>query len=194
MISSFDVLILLFSIFAIAEVVFGRYVRRLNARLEHRIRVEHARAQFADAREKLVKFAINGQIDSRSQKFRELYHAQTFIMRRPDQFDEIGKVLRTSVFATLAKDESNPGTQIRPEIIEVLRPMTAGVALLIIDQSWATRTLMSWGAREEIAKKPEEYFISVQKTLRFVQKIETYFKPQLRVFYGVEERLKTATA
>jgi len=73
----------------------------------HKIRVFRTQANFGDARCDLMRLAVSGEIDVRSQTFRRVYHLTTAIMRRPDEYTAISAALRQAFLNSMEEGEGS---------------------------------------------------------------------------------------
>jgi hypothetical protein len=80
-------------LWAIGEFIVGTRVSRSRKQYQHRIREEQIRDYFAGLRQELLALALAGEIDVDSDLFQSLYRVQTFVLRRPDRYDELSKLL-----------------------------------------------------------------------------------------------------
>ena len=106
-------------------------------RFIHSHRTERTRARWAKARNLLMQLVAEGKLDVRSQTFRRLYHLQTFVLRRPDEYKEISSELFES-FADRPGDSSgvdwirDESADWPDEMVNVFREMVGGIGGLIL--------------------------------------------------------------
>ena len=68
-------------------------VARRAKRLRTLVRTEQTRSVWAEARAEMWDLARDGKLDVRSDTFRVFHRIQTFVMRRPDAYDDISRLL-----------------------------------------------------------------------------------------------------
>lgn len=81
-----------------------RAVRRIRE-LRRETASERVRSGFAEARIRLMRLVISAELDSRSETFQALYHIQTALLRRPDEYHRIVPIILKSI----AKDANKGG-------------------------------------------------------------------------------------
>lgn len=99
MINGFKWLALIATIWIIRELVVSLWTWRKIRNLNHVMRVERTRSQFATARNSLMHLALKDQIDANSATFQVLYQVDTVFMRSPDRYPALSKALRDSMLA-----------------------------------------------------------------------------------------------
>lgn len=82
---------------AIAVVAYflltGAFIYRSGSRFKRIALTEQTRTCWAEARNLLVILMRDGKLDPRSETFRTFYGVTTFVLRRPDQYEEIAAAL-----------------------------------------------------------------------------------------------------
>jgi len=111
MINGFKWLALIATIWMIRELVVSFWTWRKIRKLNHVMRVERTRSQFAKARNSLMHLALKDQIDPNSATFQVLYQVDTVFMRSPDKYPELSKALREA----LLTDNREPNQMVLAE-------------------------------------------------------------------------------
>jgi hypothetical protein len=111
MVNGFKWLAFIAAIWIIRELVVSFWTWRKIRRLDHVMRVERTRAQFAKARNSLMHIALKEQIDPNSATFKVLYNVDTVFMRSADKYPELSKSLQE----TMLTDNRKPHPQILAE-------------------------------------------------------------------------------
>jgi hypothetical protein len=192
--NAIDVCVIVLSLGALFEFLLGLVVRSYRFKLEHRVRIEQARGEFAGARVALTKLALAGKLDSRGDEFRKLNQSFTFVMRRPEQYLEIGRLFNSTITESLKKVKLNSGITANIEMLPVYKQMLAGTALLLVDQSFVSRYFLTWAEREKLRAEPHKFFIGMKRTIDFLCKLEARYKPELAPLYEVKGDLERAMA
>jgi len=143
--------ILIFTSASLAVYLFisGWLDRRLARRLELAAQTERTRGVWAQAREALFALVRDGKLDIRSETFRVFYGLQTFIMRRPDAYEEFSRKLARGFLAGPKKADP-PWTKEQsqwPEgMTRVLELMTEGFKMLAFEYASGRRILIRFVA------------------------------------------------
>jgi len=123
---------ILLAVYLFAGIWFASARARKYEQIAH---VEATRSAWAEARGCLFELVRVGKLSPHSRTFQTLYRVQTFILRRPDAYDEISVQLRE---AMLAQPGHKPPHWVEEEqaswpneLGEVLTKMGAGIGLLI---------------------------------------------------------------
>jgi hypothetical protein len=90
-------------IFTVATAILDR---RRAARFNRIRHTEKTRAEWAEARELLFDLVRAGKLDPRSETVRSLYGVQTFVLRRPDAYQQIARQLQKGLLT--ADDSPEP--------------------------------------------------------------------------------------
>ena len=139
-----SILILLIMIWAVSEFVFGSYIWWKRRTIKHTIRVERTRHHFAEARTKLLKMVRESKIDANSETFKTIYHINTYVMRRPDQYPEISrKVLRAILLSKKEGSLTSEAQDWDQETKEVVRETANALGLIVVDYSRILR-IAAW--------------------------------------------------
>lgn len=122
------------------ELIVGTYTWLSRRHIRRDLRAEKIRGLMGESRNQLVTLAIHQKIDINSETFRALYPIQTFILRRPDQYDEIADWLRRAFlsYRGTTKTEGPLDVEARvwtPEIRMSARKMAEALDLLVFDAS-----------------------------------------------------------
>ena len=106
--------------------------RRLR-RLRHEIQTDRIRNCWGEARVLMYNLARDGKISVRSATFQEFVRVQTFVLRRPDEYKAISRVLFDDLFRqpAAAPGWANEMSTWPHEMGEVLRIMTKGTYELL---------------------------------------------------------------
>lgn len=143
---------------------------------------------------------VEGEIESSSFSFRALYKLYTAIMRRPDQYSDIRKLVLALTGdsnlnspdeeKTKAPESFLQDVQNIPEIKELLQDTAEGMALLIIDYSPLLRTI------DEFIKAVRRIGILSSPISFLEENIEKHQKknnPIFRSFYVAKNKLSAMT-
>jgi|ERR1035441_3994812 hypothetical protein len=142
-----SVFFLIFSILILVELVYFLFSIKNRFELRHCIRAENTREQFAFARNKLLKMAINKRINANELIFKDFYNLQTYIMRRPDLYPEISERLLIRIIQNLSKKDPRKNTKpydinkYSDEMKSVVIETVKGVDLIIFDHSFWRRAI-----------------------------------------------------
>jgi hypothetical protein len=115
----------------ITSIPTARRVRNLR----RRIRVERTRSYWGEARVLMYKLAREGKISVHSQTFQSFVEMQTFVLRRPEEYEKISEVL----FRQFMHPSTSPGVPVwrqevpawPAEMQEVTRNMAHGTQQLL---------------------------------------------------------------
>lgn len=118
---------------------------RLARRLEQIAHTERTRGVWAEAREALLELVAAGKLDVRSQTFRTFYGLQTFVMRRPDAYEDFSRLLakamlqsrKARVHGWMAEAESWPA-----EMRSVIDRMRKGTEMLVFGYASGRRIIL----------------------------------------------------
>lgn len=144
--TSLHVLIVFFSALLVMELVLLLRSTVREADVFDRLLSERTRNCFADIRCRLVDLAMTGKIDSHSATFTSLHAMSTFIMRRPDQYDEISS--RLTMHMLFCRGQADPAISAEraawtPEVKELVREVAQGLNLLLLHHSRILRALVT---------------------------------------------------
>lgn len=93
--------ILLMLYFGLTSIPIARRVRRLR-----RVRnIERTRSTWGEARQLLFQLVAEGKLDAGSATFRSLYWLQTYVMRNPEEYDEVSRTLVQALSAFSERDD-----------------------------------------------------------------------------------------
>ncbi len=86
-------------VLAIGQLLLAFLKKRKGSELKRMARVQETQNQFALARKKLIQHACEGKIDPNEEAFRFLYQTNTMFMRRPDQYEQLSRVVQEGAIA-----------------------------------------------------------------------------------------------
>lgn len=164
-------ILIIFFLFSVRELFFiYKNIRRTNS-AAHNVRSEKTRQYFANLRNRLMQMVFSNEMDTRSVSFQSLYQLYTAIMRRPDHYKEIGKLL----FAVLAlKEGSGNIGHIRledsdnvHEFKNLLKDTAEGIMMLIVDFSPLLRVFYTISNRLE----KRSYFEFLAEPIKIIQEV-----------------------
>lgn len=117
-----------------------------SRKISRRLRVEVTQRRFAEARKSLLDSVVKGELDPHSATFRRLYYLNTVVMRRPDQYDEISRVMKTFIaggkkgeMPKSIKAESKNWT---PGVKMAIVATSDAMKQLVLNYSWVLRYLL----------------------------------------------------
>ena len=128
---------------AAMELVRAWLVRKGRRRYRHAADVERTRGRFAELRSQLLNLALSGRLGWDTATFKTLYTFYTFVMRRPDQYVQIGDRLWRLVVeheegmpSPLEDEASNWGIEVKT----LVSATAEGLNLLMTEYSpWRRR-------------------------------------------------------
>lgn len=192
--SAFDLVVVILGLVSCFELILAIVIRHQRMKLEHRIRIEQARGEFAAARVGLNRLALDGKTDSMGKEFLSLNQSFTFVMRRPEQYLEIGKLLEAAMLENFQQQGVGQTRPMNEAMIPIYRQMLAGTALLLVDASFVSRHFVSWSEREKLKKEPEKFFLGLKAFVQFLVKLEGRMKPGVMALNDVKGGLEKAMA
>lgn len=121
------------------ELIIGIWAWVDYRKLKHTRNTERTRRQFAEARNELMRAAIEKQVDFNSMSFQYFYRLNTAFMRRPDQYREIMAAIAHSV---LNPQDSKTGEEVitessnwSPEFKRIVKTTADAMGYLLLDYS-----------------------------------------------------------
>lgn len=115
--------------------------RRRLVRWKREARREETRTIWAEARAQLFDLVRAGEISPQSETFRAFYHIQTFVLRRPDAYEEVAEEIASSLLAKSPRANAPPwvdevGGWPR-QMDDVVQKTAVGIGhLLIVHHGW----------------------------------------------------------
>lgn len=134
---------------------------RAARRYKCEARKDETRTHWAEARDLLVTLARDGKLDLRSETFRTFYRVQTFILRRPERYEDISRAIAEDLLAMDALPEPPWASEVPDwpeEMSLVMRYMGAGTgSLLVWHKGWRkllpVLQKLSWLLSKHIARR-----------------------------------------
>lgn len=121
-------------------VITGALTYRSGSHFKRIARTEQTRTCWAEARNLLVLLMREGKLDPRSETFRTFYGVTTFVLRRPDQYEEIAAALAKAFLVMEKGKERKWRHEMRAwpeEMTVVLGCINAGVdSLMLRHKGW----------------------------------------------------------
>ena len=118
---------------------------RLAWQMEAIVRVERTRSQFAEARAAMMQLVFEGKLDIESHTFRTFYGLQTFIMRRPEAYNEFSRYLVATMLASPSHAKRqrwmDEVEQWHPDMAAVMDRMSRGVSMLAFEFPYGRRLI-----------------------------------------------------
>ncbi len=158
-------------LWAVREVVISIVVMRSRRRYKHEYRTERTQSHFAEARNQLMRLALNGELDVNSKSFKYFYYFNTALMRRPDQYPEISHAMTQKFLGNYEQGAASPldeeSKHWTPAIKDVVVMTANAMDYIVVDYSWVIRLMFRFERRKQphltpirmlrrIAKKLEE--------------------------------------
>lgn len=139
-----SVLLLVVGLWALKELIVAFIAWRKTHSIEQERRVEVTQRHFAEARNALMRAALDGEIDVDSYTFKLFYFLNTALMRRPDQYDEISdalaKVLILDDSSTeISNEVRKEASDLSQEAAEAIKKTGDAMGYLVIDYSFLLR-------------------------------------------------------
>lgn len=177
--TAISILALIFVLWAIREVVIGVLAWLDSRKIRHERNSERTRRQFAEARNRLVKLAVDRRVDVNSASFKYFYQINTAFMRRPDQYREISAAV---AYSFLKPDSDSPSDEelLReakdwsPEFKKVVRATADAMGYLLLDYSFFLRLMF------RMEKKHDPHSHPFKMMRRFAAKVEKE-KPVIQI-------------
>lgn len=168
--SAITLIVVIAVLWAIRELVVGIVVMRSRRKYKHEYRTERTQSHFAEARNKLMRLAIDGEVDVNSESFRRFYCFNTTLMRRPDQYPELSHAI-THVFLTESGNshdstldqESKHWT---PAFKRVVVMTANAMDYIVLDYSWIVRLIFRF------EKRKHPHLTPVRMLKRIAQNLE----------------------
>lgn len=133
--SEFTVFVLI--LWGIREIIIGFWTGHRNRSLRKLIRIERTQQHFAEARNDLMRLALDREIDIRSETFGSLYRINTLVMRFPDAYPELSAVLKHLVLTTPTNSDGLPeeSKHWSPSICRVVKETADAMDYIILEYS-----------------------------------------------------------
>lgn len=123
-------------------VPLARRVRRLKKI----VRIEKTRTHWAEARDLLYTMVREGKLSSDSATFHTFCQIHTFVLRRPEEYDEISRTMASTFLAPPAAGLDNSWLAERDswpeEMREVMNKMVAGTGALLFGHAGLRRLVV----------------------------------------------------
>jgi hypothetical protein len=135
--TAFNLIIFVMLLWALRNLILGFLSwrkSRIWRKIEHK---EVTQRFFAEARNDLMGLILREEISPNSVTFRFFYYFDTFVMRRPNDYNQISALLRYSL---VSDDNSNSG--IIESLIKEKKTWTPSVKQMVSKQSKALNHLM----------------------------------------------------
>jgi hypothetical protein len=155
----------------IRELIVSFWNWKRIRKLDHVMRVERTRSQFATARNSLMHLVLKEQIDPNSATFKTIYQLHTVFMRSPDKYPELSAAVRHALYSNGKKpneavlaEKDNWNDAIRKNIIETSEAM----AQVLVDYSFWFWILDHIARRPWLAKPIASMLLGLKRRLELV--------------------------
>ena len=144
---------------------------RSRIRYEHLRKIEQTQGNFAEVRNELMRLAVSGEANARTDTFREIYQLNTAFMRRPDEYVDMSNALRRFM---MSNEETPSGkTAIERESGQIddatkkVALMTAdALSHIVVDYSFILRNGYRYIRRSDPGLTKTEFVREISRDLR----------------------------
>jgi hypothetical protein len=139
-----SVLLLLVGLWVLKELIVALVTWKKTRSVTQKRRVEVTQRHFAEARNALMRAALDGEIDVDSYIFKLFYFLNTAFMRRPDQYVDISDALAKVLIlddsdAEISSEVKKEASTLSQEAAEAIKKTGDAMGYLVIDYSFLLR-------------------------------------------------------
>lgn len=151
---------------------------RLARRLDHIATAERTRGVWAEARALLLDLVVQGKLNPRSETFRTFYGLHTFVMRRPDAFNDFSlQVAKALIHGSRERKPGWVGEQKEwpREMVQVLERMSTGTEMLAFGHKPGRQYLIMFALRitpwlaMHLSRRASRRLIHLARKIAFVR-------------------------
>lgn len=165
-------------LFALYLLATAWQTRRRAARYSRLCHTEQVRSVWAEAREDLFDLVRDEKLNPRSATFRVLFGLQTFVVRRPNAYEEIADMLQRQTSTRPASEEAS-WLQERPiwptEMAAIMAKMARGTEMLALGYPGLPGKLLRFlwtrmpGVAAQLARRYLHQIVALSKTSEAVR-------------------------